>query len=57
MQKREGEPRAAVRWDDTDLGDPADRLCIARTELAQAEADHLATGKSEQPKLGLEGER
>ena len=56
MQKREAEPGPASRWNHADLGDPADR-CIARTELAQAEADHLATGKSEQPKLRLEWER
>src|SRR5215211_7650317 len=57
VQEPEAEPRAAPRRHDTDLGDPADGLCIARTELAQTESDDPARGESEQPELGLEGER
>ena len=56
MQERDAEPGPTLRWDDADLGDPADRRRVA-TELAETEADHLATGKSEQPERGLERER
>ena len=57
VQEPGTEAGPTVRWDDADLGDPPDRLCLARAELAQAEADHLASGEREQPELGLERKR